>query len=117
MRIQILTQPGERTAAPRRRGEPLTFGVPLPIGAVRGHEPWKISEPNQAPSVVQTRVLDRWPDGSVRWMLADAQANLDLERASTLQLEIASAPPANSRRSIALFETADDVVVDTGAAR
>src|SRR5690606_31930577 len=51
----------------RRFHEPVTFGVPLPKGGHRDPGAWAVgSEAAWAP--VATTVLDRWSDGSVRWM-------------------------------------------------
>lgn len=56
--------------------EPITAGVPLPQGAVREGQRVRLSQNGQT-SPVQQRVLDRWPDGSARWMLLDCLATGD----------------------------------------
>src|SRR5436305_11164693 len=57
--------------APVRRGEPVTVGLPWPRGAVRDDRQFRLVGPGGDPQALQTKVLDRWPDGSVRWCLFD----------------------------------------------
>jgi hypothetical protein len=66
---------------------------------------------------VQTRVLDRWPDGSVRWLLLDWQASVEGEATYRLRLaaEGESAPPGAG--GLRASEQAGVVTVDTGAAQ
>jgi len=51
----------------------VTFGVPLPRGGVTPAEEWRLRFADGSQAPVQTRVLDRWHDGSVRWLLVDGQ--------------------------------------------
>src|SRR5579885_1507959 len=62
---------------PVRRGEPVTVGLPWPRGAVTDERHFRLIGPDGSEQVLQTRVLDRWPDGSVRWCLFDFLATLD----------------------------------------
>ena len=62
---------------PVRRGEPVTVGLPWPKGAVRDDRHFRLVGPDGSPQVLQTAVLDRWPDGSVRWCLFDFLATVD----------------------------------------
>src|SRR5262249_28357874 len=45
---------------------PLSTGVPFPPGAVRDVAQLSVAEAQTA-LPTQSRVLSRWPDGSVRW--------------------------------------------------
>jgi len=62
---------------PVRRGEPVTVGLPWPRGAVRDDRQFRLVGPDGAPQLLQTKVLDRWPDGSIRWCLFDFLATVD----------------------------------------
>jgi hypothetical protein len=64
-------------ARARRAREPITVGIPLPRAAVSGPDDLTLSSPDGAEHPLQVRVLDRWPDGSVRWALLDFQADAD----------------------------------------
>jgi hypothetical protein len=64
---------------PVRRGEPVTVGLPWPKGAVTDDRQFQLLGPDGTPRVLQTQVLDRWPDGSVRWCLFDFLATVDGE--------------------------------------
>lgn len=60
-----------------RRGEPVTVGLPWPRGAVADEKFFHLIGPDGVSQPLQTRVLDRWPDGSVRWCLFDFLAKWD----------------------------------------
>jgi hypothetical protein len=92
MRIPVLaTITRAKSGAEVRRGEPLTFGVPIPRGAMQEPGNWTLSRVGGAPAAAQTRVLARWPDGSIQWMLVDSR--VDLETASSTSLHLDSASP------------------------
>ena len=119
MVIRVLGKPcGVRTAKVQRRREPLTFGAPLPVGAAREPLAWTIAGLDGQPGAVQTQVLDRWLDGSARWVLVDAQQDVSSAGDTELRLETAAqaaAPPWPV--AIAVTETPAGVDVDTGVAR
>ena len=54
---------------------PVTGGVPIPEGAVRDTDSFLLSEGDGKQVPLQTKVLARWKDGSVRWLLLDFQAS------------------------------------------
>ncbi len=62
---------------PVRRGEPVTVGLPWPRGAVTDDGQFRLIGPDGAERTLQTNVLDRWPDGSIRWCLFDFLATVD----------------------------------------
>lgn len=56
--------------SPVRHREPVTIGIPFPKGLVGPqHSGWIDGPDNRTP--VQLRVLDKWSDGSARWLLLD----------------------------------------------
>lgn len=68
----ISLQPGSATA---RRGEPITVGIGLPPG--RLHEVTRLVAVDAAAALPTAAiVLERWPDGSVRWALLDIRADV-----------------------------------------
>jgi hypothetical protein len=54
-----------------RRGEPATIGVPCPRGQVHAYDGCTYRGADGRTQAAQTRALDNWPDGSVRWLLVD----------------------------------------------
>ena len=60
-----------------RHGEPVAVGIACPRGAVARAARWALTDQRGRPTPVQTTVLDRWGDGSVRWVLAEFQATVD----------------------------------------
>jgi hypothetical protein len=57
-----------------RIAEPVTVGVPFPAGVCTDEQRICLSG-NSGSVPVQASVLERWPDGSIRWVLLDFQAN------------------------------------------
>ena len=76
----------EEGALLRRTAEPVTIGLPFPSGVCvdarlltieGGPETTALQPDLGAVRPLQARVLDRWPDGSIRWALLDFQADTD----------------------------------------
>jgi hypothetical protein len=82
---------GERATGPTaRKQEPVTLGVPCPRGRVHAYDGCTHVSPDGRRLAVQTRALDHWPDGSIRWLLVDMP--VDDGGASGGVLEIGGAP-------------------------
>ena len=74
-----------------RRGEPVTVGVPWPRGVLRDAEYLACIGPDgEVP--LQTEVLERWPDGSVRWVLCDTLLNTKGNGATGYRLKLSDSP-------------------------
>ena len=106
---------------------PVTRGIPIPEGTLRDVDGLGVSSPSGARLPSQFRVLGRWPDGSVKWVLVDFQADgVSSGRAVyTLTDEAAGGtgnPPGPPPRpppaaTVRIEETDNDLHVDTGALR
>jgi len=64
----------EETAGVARRSWPVTASVPFPRGRLRGADVW-VAAPAGDATLAQARALERWPDGSTRWLLVDFLAD------------------------------------------
>ena len=71
-----------------RRGEPVSVGLPWPRGAISDEKYFQLLGPDGSPQVLQTKVLDRWPDGSIRWCLFDFLATWDGKGESGYRVEV-----------------------------
>ncbi len=100
-----------------RRHEPITLGVPLPKGAAGADSHWAIDDGVGGVSVVQTRVLDRWSDGTLRWLLVDAQVDLP-EGVGDRTLRLCQIPSgaAAALPAIAIRDATAGAVLNTGVA-
>ncbi|MGI5817552.1 MAG: carbohydrate binding domain-containing protein [Armatimonadota bacterium] len=79
----------EETAG-TQRAEPVTFGIPLPEGALGDPSRVRLSDGGtQLP--LQTRALVRWPDRSVKWLLVSTGVALEAYETKTLSLELGTA--------------------------
>ena len=81
--------------------EPIRVGVPFAAGAFDGAPPLAIVGSDGVTLPVQTRITDRWPDGSVRWLLVDFVLALDGAAPPEWrgELRTAATPPSPKRRS------------------
>jgi hypothetical protein len=98
-----------------RHGEPVSIGVACPRGAVTRSERWALTDQRGRQAPVQTTVLDRWGDGSVRWLLAEFLADIDADAPSFYAL----APDdgaENEGGPITIEHAGERIRVATGAA-
>ena len=58
-----------------RRGEPISCGMPWPRGVLLDAADVEIRDRSGNVVPLQSQVLDRWSDGSVRWLLLDWRAD------------------------------------------
>jgi hypothetical protein len=66
------------------------MGIPLPAGAVQSAQDLRL-EVGGAQRSIQAHALDRWPDGSIRWVLVDFRADAEPTAALPMNLLVASA--------------------------
>jgi hypothetical protein len=112
-RVQLTFSSGSPSTA--RRGEPVTCGIPWPRGVLKDPSALCLSDSRGQTTVLQTRVLDRWPDGSVRWLLLDWRATLFGGTSCTLFGPAPPGEPVGPRLKVE--QRSGEVVVDTGVAR
>ena len=102
-------------AAFERHGEPVAIGIACPRGEVSRSARWALTDQRGRPTPVQTTVLDRWGDGSVRWLLTEFQADVDAGAPGYYALapDDTSDPPADA---ISIEHAGETLRVWTGAA-
>src|SRR5947209_8526261 len=99
-------------ALPRRR-EPVTCGLPFPRRQLFDPSRLRLCDDRNRTVLLQTRVLDRWPDNSVRWLLLDWLADVEKTARYRLQPGTGQAP---RNESVAVRERDGAVIVATAAA-
>ena len=99
-----------------RRGEPVEVGVPFPPGALYDISALSIAPPTRSePVPFDARVLERWPDQSVRWALCSFQVTWTPGEEHILAIrQDDSATP--DRQPLIETISSDAVRVATGAA-
>lgn len=73
--------------------EPVSVGVPIRSGVASDPERFTLRDGEGQATVLQTRVLNRWPDGSVKWLLCDFLASTEAGGRSRYSLEYADQAP------------------------
>ncbi|WP_237764031.1 hypothetical protein [Terrimicrobium sacchariphilum] len=95
---------------------PISFGVPLPFGALSPGEKLEVWEGDQ-PILTQSQPMAYWgpgPDDSVRWMGISFVARYRDGKAQKYVLKKAAAEVASPLK---VAESAESVVIETGAVR
>lgn len=118
-RIRIsVAIPSQAAAAFPRRGEPVRLGVPLALGTCVNERHVGLVDAEGLEHPLQTRVLDRWNDGSIRWLLLDFHA--DHNGGATpvpCDLVLGLEPAASRVPAVAIAKVGGGLAIDTGAAR
>ncbi len=96
---------------------PIASGIPFPQGELGSADHVRLmTDDGEVPS--QVRLLARWPDGSVKWLLVNFQADVPAgdQREYRLQYgrQVERAPVS---QAISVAQHPDGVAVDTGALR
>lgn len=105
-------------ALPTPRPEPtaVTFSVPFPRGRLAEPRGLRLRLAHQ-PLPLQTTVLERWPDGSIRWLLCDTVVSLPPAEPGVIVLESDRPATPMPRPRIHRHEDRQRLVLDTGALR
>lgn len=103
-----------RPTGPRRR-EPITCGIPWPRGVLVDVADLRLRDGNGRMAALQARILNRWPDGSVRWLLLDWQATvLGYTR---YNLSIGGPDIQSDDPRVSVEQLPNGIHIDTGAAQ
>lgn len=93
----------------------ITCGVPFPSGVLTRPDWLVLKLADDRLASVQGKVTERWPDGSVKWLVVDFEASLAPNENAEFALLPATAPTTASRRrhpyGIAVEDTKDAVTV------
>ena len=111
IRLTVTARDGQE-----RSDWPLTRGVPLPEGAVGDAGELTLAGPDGAVPV-QLRPLARWPDGSLKWVLADFQARVEGGGTSVYHLQAGAPAAVSEEEAVEVTEAEEAVVVCTGPLR
>src|SRR5882724_1498236 len=91
---------------------PVTCGIPWPRGALHDLSRLALRDARERRIPLQARVLDRWPDGSVRWVLLDWHAEVE---AAPYRLGVADYEPLPPQYAVRVQANGTAVTVETGA--
>lgn len=97
-----------------RRNAPVSASVAIPRGVLRDpHGIW-LADPEGRPTVVQAQALERWPDGSVRWLLLDFLADVARDDERTWTLTGGTPPSKPAGQQLRASERGGARLYDTG---
>jgi hypothetical protein len=104
------------SAGVERCNWPVTRGVPFPNGAVQDPDLLGVEDADGCPVSAQFRVLSRWPDGSLKWVLVDFQADVAPNGRSSYTV-CQSGERADLGEEVRIREDDERLVVGTGPLR
>jgi hypothetical protein len=115
--VDIFLAARSRPSTPRTN-EPVTLGIPLPKGLSADAAKWTLRRLDGTRLPVQTRALDRWSDGSVRWALLDFQAAADQSTGTLAVLTFdGEGGEGIAVPAVSTTDVPDGLAIETGAAR
>ncbi|MBI2190677.1 MAG: hypothetical protein HYU36_01675 [Planctomycetes bacterium] len=101
-----------------REEEPVTTGLPFPAGVIREAGQARVLDPAGAEIPSQRRVLARWRDGSVKWLLLDFRASVGAGQTRIYQLEYGpQVRAATVAGGLKITKENDRLIVDAGRLR
>lgn len=98
-----------------RTSELATGGVPVPAGALERADEARLRGPGGEERRVQATALERWPDGSIRWLSVAFLADVPRQGETVYVLERVDGPGPSAEPVVSVAEAPDGVRVDTGA--
>lgn len=98
----------------QRKGEYVTFGVPLPKGKVSSVNNLVLRHGDQPIPAEFLPVTRWWEDGSLRWVHLLFQTDCPANGSEDVTVALADSPAGRNRR-IQVAEDENSIVVDTGA--
>jgi PcRGLX-like N-terminal RIFT barrel domain len=105
----------DETGGVARQAFPASASVPFPRGRLTRPDMLWLAAPDRHAAAFQSRTLERWPDGSVRWLLVDFLADVPSRGHATYTLHD-SKPAGEARGPRLQLETHDGArLVDAGA--
>jgi len=107
-----------KPVADRRRGWPVSRGIPLPEGAVREARQLLLHDVEGKPVPRQARELCRWPDGSVKFALLQWQADVAHDAPATFTLELSGGEASpQPETAVSIHPTRDGYEINNGPLR
>jgi hypothetical protein len=100
-----------------RRSEVVTLGVPLPRGAVKDLARLSVLDPGGKAVPAQFEALATWPDGSIKWVLADFSADSTANGKAEYRLNDTGRRPERATPLSITDGDNDTVAVGTGPMR
>jgi len=101
-----------------RTAWPVTSGVPLARGLLRDEKCVGLFSADGRQLPLQTEVLARWPDGSVRWLLLDFQVDLAAKDKKIFSLRYGPDTKRTAvKKPVCVAQRDKTIVIDTGPLR
>lgn len=110
--VKVVVESNDACAAP----QPVCAGIPIEQGRLREPVDLVLREAGGVTNSVQTEVLARWPDQSVKWLLVDFIAPCTHAGRRVYRLRARTAGGAVERVAMSCQSTRNGAVIDTGVA-
>lgn len=105
----------EEPAGLDRTGWPVGLGFPFLKGELRDVSSLNVVSPEGTPVPVQTKVLEKWPDGSIRWAHVLFPADMKAQKTADWRLSWGTGTPVPKPRTpVHAASDSDGISIDTG---
>ena len=104
------------TAGIDRHQEPFTIGIPLSQGLLFGSQNCATINNGKESMPVDIHATAYWPDGSAKWIIANAQISLTSNASTDATINIETKTPHLSQ-GITIEETPGGIIINTGESR
>ena len=94
--------------------QPVTIGVPIPRGKLTGEELLCLEDETGVTLPVQTEVLARWPDRSVKWLLADFLLDGSLAGRTSWEMRLQETPTPSIPAGLRVRDPDERLEIEAG---
>lgn len=95
--------------------EPVTVGVPIPMGALRSLDNVRLLDKSFREIPAQFKALAYWPDGSIMWVLTDFQCSVGAKGKTRYFIEYGGSVKRSIVNSpLKVFENDETIIISTG---
>ena len=98
-----------------RINEFVRLGVPWAQGQLRPTSPVQLLDSADRHLPCQTKALNHWPDGSIKWLLTDFPVSLPAGETGRYRLMVADKPLSPASPAVTVHQGSDTWQVDTGS--
>ncbi len=100
-----------------RQHEPVTVGLPLPRSLADSPQQISLIDEHGHVQPLQVIPLEKWTDGSLRWVLLDFQVTGQIVSEHRYTIRIGETTRTDNAFSLSVREDSDQIAIDTGTAQ
>lgn len=96
------------------KAQPVTYGVPWPQGMYADTREFAVHDETGRSIAAGFTVLNRWPDGSIQWVLVDLPLDIDPSANTHLRIGPPTSPPPAPANPVQIRNSRGEITVSNG---